>query len=87
MRERPADGGMKWHASVSVFECLACGELHAQRRQVSTNPERLLLVRELLVLDHTECWEFDDPRMARLQRRFRKAVKRQKLLSGRTGSK
>ena len=80
-RERPANGGMVWHARVAVFECEGCGELNPQRRQVATNPEQLAIVRELLVLDHTECWEFEDPRMARLQRRFRKGVKRQKLLA------
>ena len=69
-----------WHARANTFECQGCGDLMAQRRQVWANPEQLQIVRELLILDHTECWEFDDPRMARLQRRFRKGVKRQMLL-------
>jgi hypothetical protein len=76
-------GGIKWHACVAVFECLGCGELFAMRRRGAQNPEAVATVREMLVLDHTECWEYDDPRMAKLQRRFRKGVKRQKLLMGR----
>jgi hypothetical protein len=76
MRERPEGGGIKWYAWANTFECEACGELHPQRRQTWTDPEQLAMVRELLVLDHTECWEYDDPRMAKLARRFRKGVKR-----------
>jgi hypothetical protein len=65
---------------MNTFECEGCGELMAQRRAVWTDPEELAMVRELLVLDHTECWEYDDPRMAKLARKFRKDVKRQMLL-------
>lgn len=81
-RERPDGGGIVWHARVNVFECQGCSELIAQRRQVWMDPEQLAMVRELLVLDHTECWEYDDPRMAKLARRFRKEVKRRMLVQG-----
>ncbi len=73
---------MVWHARMNAFECEGCGDLMAQRRPVWSDPEELALMRELLVLDHTECWEYDDPRMAKLARKFRKDVKRQMLLRG-----
>jgi hypothetical protein len=76
---------MVWHARANVFECQGCEELMWQRRQVWNDPERLAEVRELLVLDHTECWEYGDPRMAMLARKFRKGVKREKLLAGARG--
>lgn len=83
MRARPENGGIVWHARANAFECEGCGELIAQGRRVWMDPERLVIVRELVVLDHTECWEFDDPRMAKLARRFRKGLKREKLLRAR----
>ena len=82
-RVRPDDGGMVWHARHNAFECLACEELTPMKRAVWSDPERLAMMRELLVIDHTECWEYDDPRMARLQRKFRKEMKRQKNLAAR----
>lgn len=86
MRERPGDGGVRWHARANAFECQACGELTpVMSRRMWTNPERLAIFRELMVIDHTECWEYDDPRMALLARRFRREVKRQKNLAARRG--
>jgi hypothetical protein len=79
-RVRPDDGGIVWHARVNVFECQGCGDLMAQGRRTARDPERLAMTRELLVLDHTECWEYGDPRMARLARRYRSEVKRLMLL-------
>lgn len=79
-RERPEGGGIVWHARANTFECQACEELVPQRRAVWNDPERLAAVRELLVLDHTECWEYGDPRMAKLARRYRKGLKRALLL-------
>ncbi len=80
-RERPEDGGMVWHAHLNAFECLGCTEMMPQRRAVWNDPERLAETRELLIVDHTECWEYNDARMARLARRFRKELKRQQLLA------
>lgn len=85
LRTRPEDGGIKWYPRANVFECEGCEELIPQHRNVWMNPERLAMTRELLILDHTECWEYNDPRMAKLARRFRKGLKRQKLLMGRNG--
>lgn len=82
-RERPEDGGIVWRDRLNAFECLGCGEWEEIRKRLDRTPERLALLRELLVTDHTECWEYDDPRMARLQRRFRKEAKRQKNLAAR----
>lgn len=86
-RERPENGGILWHARVNTFECEGCGEFIPQRRQTWMDPEALAITRELLIVDHTECWEYDDPRMAKLARRFRKEAKRQKNLAARRGGR
>jgi hypothetical protein len=86
-RERPADGGIVWHDRLNAFECLGCGEFEAVgNRRLREDPEWLARHKELLVLDHTECWEFDDPKMARDARRYRTAKKRRKLLKSRAGA-
>ncbi|MGA9071029.1 MAG: hypothetical protein WB424_12280 [Terracidiphilus sp.] len=46
-------------------------------------PDRLAELHEGLIMDHTECWEFDDPAEARERRRYRKEKKRREIL--RTG--
>jgi len=74
-RERPADGGMTWHERFNAFECHGCDEFEEIRKRGDRTPEKLATLRELLVVDHTECWEFDDPRMAREARRYRKKKK------------
>lgn len=80
-RERPVDGGIEWHADLNAFYCCGCEEWIPVRSKVWSDPERLLAMREALVADHTECWEYDDPRMARNARRFRKEAKRQSNLA------
>ncbi len=80
-RERPADGGMKWHDRHNAFECYGCGEFIEIRRRADREPDKLALTRELLVADHTECWEFDDPQMARDARKYRTERKRRALLA------
>jgi hypothetical protein len=50
---------------------------------VWTNPERLAELRELLVIDHTECWQYGDVEKAQQARKFRKDRKRRELLRGR----
>jgi hypothetical protein len=79
-RQRPEDGGVEWHEELNAFECLACFEFLSVRRR-DRNPEKLAELKELLIIDHTECWEFDDPRMARNARRFRREIKRQSNLA------
>lgn len=74
---------MIWHDRLNAFECLACNEFFEVRSRRLRTPSGLAETREMLVLDHTECWEYNDARMARLQRRFRKEVKRQMLLAER----
>ena len=86
-RTRPENGGIVWHDRAHAFECLGCGEIVEMRRRAEyENPEHVATMRELLVVDHTECWEYADPRMARLQRRFRKEAKRQKNLAAQSGA-
>jgi hypothetical protein len=80
-RERPADGGVTWHERLHAFECAGCGEFEEVRSAGQRTPARLAELKELLIVDHTECWEFDDPKMARDARRFRKKRKLQSNLA------
>ena len=80
-RERPADGGMPYNDRLHFFHCYGCEEDIEVRHQVYIDPEKLHSFREMLILDHTECWEFDDPQMAADARRYRKAKKRRELLA------
>lgn len=80
-RQRPEDGGIVWHEAFHAFECLGCGDWEEVRSRAQRTPDRLASRKELLVADHTECWEYNDARLARLARRFRKETKRQMLLA------
>jgi Na+-translocating ferredoxin:NAD+ oxidoreductase RnfC subunit len=82
-RARPEDGGVVWHERYNAFECLGCGECEAVGNRARRTPERLAELRELLVMDHGECWEFADARMAAEARRYRKEKKRRQLLGTR----
>ncbi len=85
-RRRPEDGGVAWHARMNTFECLGCGDFETVRsRHVWTNPERLAQLKELVVLDHTECWQYADAEKAQQAGRYRKARKRRELLVARAG--
>lgn len=82
-RERPPDGGMVWHERIHAFECLGCGEYEEMRsRRRYEDAELVALMKEPLALDHAECWEYCDARMARQARRYRKERKRRELLAG-----
>lgn len=84
-RERPDDGGMTWHEDLHAFECQGCWEFEEIRRAGDRVPDKLAELKELLIVDHTECWEFDDPEMARSARKFRKRKKlRENLAAQRT---
>lgn len=80
-RTRPADGGMVWHERWNAFECMGCGEFTEIHKRSEREPARLVELKELLEIDHTECWEFDDPEMARAARRYRKEAKRRANLA------
>jgi hypothetical protein len=82
-RERPADGGMEWHEGFNAFYCEGCDGWEEVRSHAAREPENLALLKELYILDHTECWEFDDPRMALDARRHRKGKKLWMILNGR----
>lgn len=84
-RMRPEDGGVRWRDDLHAFECYGCGGFEEVRSAARRVPDVLAEIRELLVLDHTECWEFDDPKMARDARRHRKEKKRRELLKSRAG--
>jgi hypothetical protein len=80
-RERPADGGIVWHEAWDAFECLGCMEFTEIRKRADRTPDRIEEIKELLIVEHTECWEFDDPRMAADARRYRKEKKRRENLA------
>jgi hypothetical protein len=80
-RERPEDGGMVWHERFNAFECLGCLEFEEIRKRGDRTPARLAELHELLVIEHTECWQFDDPQMARDARKYRKEKKRRENLA------
>jgi hypothetical protein len=70
-----------WHERLHAFECYGCGEfeeIHGARKR---EPDALALTRQLMVVDHTECWQFDDPEMARRARRHRKKKKLQENMA------
>jgi hypothetical protein len=80
-RERPEDGGIVWHEEWDAFECLGCMEFTEIRKRADRTPDKLEEMRELMIIEHTECWEFDDPRMAADARRYRKEKKRRENLA------
>lgn len=87
-RQRPEEnGGIIWHREFHAFQCLGCEGFHeVRKRREYDDPEFLASTRELLIVDHTECWEFADPRMARDARRFRKAKKLRENLAAQRAS-
>ena len=72
---------MVWREHLNAFECQGCDEFEEIRQRSLRTPEKLAELREMLVADHTECWEFSDPRMARDARRYRKESKRKANLA------
>jgi hypothetical protein len=80
-RERPEDGGMVWHEEFNAFGCLGCMEFEEIHKRADRTPEKLAELKEMLIADHTECWEFDDPQMARDARKYRKEKKRRENLA------
>ena len=80
-RERPDDGGMVWHDRLNAFECLGCDGWEEIRKASDRTPDRLAELKELLIVEHTECWQYDDPRMAADARRYRKEKKRRENLA------
>lgn len=81
-RVRPEDGGIVWRPALCAFECFGCGgfeEIHSRR--IRENPEELRRKLEFLIVDHAECWQFDDPRMAADARKYRKRKKLEENLA------
>ena len=85
-RERPDDGGVEWHEKWNAFECHGCTEFYEVRKRGDRMPARLAEMRELLIIEHTECWEFDDPEMARNARKYRSEKKRRENLKARANN-
>ena len=86
-RERPLDGGLVWREDLHAFECYGCGDFDEVHNRRDREPDRLEELKELLILDHTECWEFDDPEMAKDARQHRKEKKRRELLKQEIGDR
>lgn len=82
-RVRPDGGGVVWHERLNAFECLGCCEYWEVRSRRLRTPAKLVELREMVIADHTECWEFDDPRMARDAGKYRKEKKRRGNLAAR----
>ena len=82
-RERPLDGGMVWHEQFNAFECYGCNEFTEIRKRSDRTPERLAELRELMVIDHSGCWQFDDPEMALNARKYRSKRKQRENLKAR----
>ncbi len=83
-RVRPEDGGIVWHEEWNAFECLGCTEFTEIRKRADRTPDRIEELKELLVIEHTECWQFDDPKMAADARKYRSEKKRRENLRART---
>lgn len=79
-RERPLGGGMYWHEALRVFECLGCEERVEVKRYIYRDPERLAEHRELLEIEHDECWKYASAELAWNARRWRKEGRRRKML-------
>ena len=86
-RERPPDGGIVWREDLNAFECLGgCEEFYqVGKRRDRENPETMLALREMLVIDHTECWLYNDVEQARRARRYRSEKTRRENLKNRVG--
>ena len=83
MRERPLGGGVYWHERLHALECMGCMSTIEVRRAIYEDPERLATIRQLLELDHEDCWRYGDVQHARDARNFRKDRDRLKKLSPR----
>jgi hypothetical protein len=82
-RERPEDGGVVWHERFNAFECYGCGEFTEIRDRSKRTPDKLAEMREFLIVDHTECWQFDDSKMAADARKYWSEKKRRENLKAR----
>ena len=80
-REPPEGGGIVWHEEWNAFLCLGCGEYTEIRDRNKRTPDKLAELKEMLIADHVECWEFDDPKMAADARKYRSEKKRRANLS------
>lgn len=65
-----------------AFHCLCCYDVIEIPRSTMRDPESFVLLRELAELDHCECGNYQDARLARNARRWRKEMKRLTLVRG-----
>ena len=80
---RPLGGGVYWHEKDHALECMGCLVLIEVRRSIYSDPELLATIRQLLELDHEDCWRYADAEAARHARNFRKDRERLKKLAPR----
>jgi hypothetical protein len=83
LRDKPLDGAVYWHEKEHVLECMGCLSLIEVRRVIYGNPELLATIRELLALDHEDCWRYASAEDARNARNHRKDRDRLKKLAPR----
>ena len=72
-----------WHPEMHAFECLGgCDDWFEVHKAADRTPEPLAELKEMLIADHVECWEFDDPEMVRQARKYRKKKKLRENVAG-----
>jgi hypothetical protein len=75
--------GVEFNQRTCSLRCLHCFEEIEIRRAVAQDPHQFVEFLELVQMDHSECANYSDVRMARSAREFRKEAKRLEILSRR----
>lgn len=84
---RSEGAGIVWKAWIHAFYCEGCEDhIEIRSRREYDDAEFVASMKEMLIVDHTECWEFDDPEMARQARRWRKKKKLRENLAAQAAS-
>jgi hypothetical protein len=83
VREKPLGGGIYWHEKEHALECAGCLSLIEVRRVIYCDPELLATIRQLLELDHEDCWRYASAEAANNARIHRKDRDRLKKLAPR----
>lgn len=78
-RERPLGGGFYYHEGEHHFDCQGCLAVIEVRRLIYGSPELLASIKQLLEMDHADCWRYasaEDARNARSNRKDRDRLKK-----------
>jgi hypothetical protein len=77
------EGTVSYRERTNTFYCQECESHTPCPRRILHNPEKFVEMLELVNLDHTECAEYSDYRLAKNARMFRKETKRLMLIAPR----